>query len=287
MNLSYRTPTAATATEVAPALLAAVFQAAGGDASASGQNVHWNIVLHHFVTLTGLSMDAFGVDTRGYPRLKTAISGAWGALKKNGMAAPSPRRTYCLTPLGTAMAMGGTAPTPTVAPTPDPVSEPAAPTTPSVVIVEPKGEVGVSWEGPMGTATPTHESYENDAYFRRLASEKTRCFGKWSARAAACKGCPLASLCQGAQVSLMSEIGSGLDVEFARMEEAAATPAVPEPTPEPVVEEARTLPEGAKVMPVAFETVCSHCNQVIPEGDEAAHISGRGAFHMACAYELS
>ena len=106
MNLSYRTPTAATASEVAPALLKAVFQAAGADASATGQNVHWNSVLRHFTSLTGLDVDAFGVDTRGYPRLKTAISGAWGALKKHGLAAPSPRRTYCLTPLGTAMAMG-------------------------------------------------------------------------------------------------------------------------------------------------------------------------------------
>ena len=286
MNYSFRIPTAATASEVAPALLHAVYAAAGGDPAAAGQNVHWNSVLHHFVQLTGLSMDSFGKDKRGYPRLKTAISGAWGAIKKEGLATPSPRRTYCLTPIGATIAMSGATPSPapssevveeaTPAPTPEP--------TPTIVVIEPKGEVGVSWAGPSGTANATHTAYETDAYFRSLAAEKTRCFGKWSARASACKGCPLASLCKGAQTTMMAEIASKMDAEFAKGLAVTSTPA---PTPE-VVEAAPapSLPDGAKVMPVAFETVCSHCGKVCPEGVDAVHLPGKGVYHTECAASI-
>ena len=283
MNYSFKIPTSATATEVAPALLAAVFQAAGGDTFAVNKNVHWNTVLHHFITLTGLSMDAFGVDNRGYPRLKTAISGAWGHAKKAGLAKPSPRRTYCLSAMGVQMAMGSghpDTPTPTPEPTPTPAPEPAAPVA-KVVVVEPKGEVGVSWAGPSGSPNATHTAYETDAYFRSLAAEKTRCFGKWSPRATACKECPLAALCAKEQVSLMASFASTLDAEF---EAAVNTPVVEEAPP--VVEEEAvvepTLPEGAAVIPVAFETVCGHCGKICPEGSEAVHITGKGMFHIEC-----
>jgi hypothetical protein len=288
MNYSFKIPTAATASEVAPALLHAVYAAAGADETAAGKNIHWNTVLHHFVQLTGLDMDSFGVDGRGYPRLKTAISGAWGAAKKNGMASPSPRRTYCLTVKGMTTAAFGATPSPAPSPevveeaTPAPTPEP----TPTIVVIEPKGEVGVSWAGPSGKANPTHTAYESDAYFRSLAAEKTRCFGKWSVRASACKGCPLASLCKGSQATLMSEIGSKFDAMSAL---AAPLPTeVVEAAPEAVeVEEPTvTLPEGASVMPVAFETVCAHCGLVCPEGAEAVHIPGQGVFHTECVASI-
>jgi hypothetical protein len=289
MNYSFRIPTAATASEVAPALLHAVYAAAGSDPAAAGQNVHWNSVLHHFVQLTGLSMDSFGKDKRGYPRLKTAISGAWGAIKKEGLATPSPRRTYCLSPIGATMAMSGaTAPTPAPSTSEVVVEAPTPEPTTTVVVIEPKGDVGVSWVGPSGSANATHTAYETDAYFRSLAAEKTRCFGKWSARASACKGCPLASLCKGAQTTMMAEIASKMDAEFAKGLAVTSAPATtPATTPE-VVEAAPapSLPDGAKVMPVAFETVCSHCGKVCPEGVDAVHLPGKGVYHTECAASI-
>jgi len=286
--------TAATASQVLDPLMVAVFTASGKEMDPTphaGGTVHWNAVLSAFTTLTGLDMDSFGNDTRGYPRLKTAISGAWGNAKKNGWAAKSARRYYCLTPSGAKNAdmlcqnFGGVA----VGSTPEPATPPTpAEPTPiaKVVVVEPKGTVGVSWKGPSGTPAATHTIYDGDAYFRSLAAEKTRCFGKWSAKANACKECPLAALCHGAQTTRLAEIAHTLDVEWATKVATPPAPTVapvaaPEPTPTP------TLPEGAKVMPVAFETVCSSCGEVCPEGVEAVHIPGRGVFHNACAATLS
>ena len=82
----------------------------------------------------------------------------------------------------------------------------------------------------------------------------------------------------------MAAIASTLDTQW----EAKVN--VPTPTPSPVVEEEATpaepaLPEGATVMPVAFETVCTHCNNVCPENSEAVHYPGHGVFHVACIAE--
>ena len=277
------TITAATASEVLPALVASVYMAGN---QTPNSNVHWNSVLASFTTLTGLDMDAFGADKRGYPRLKTAISGAWGTAKNLGWATQSPRRTYCLSAMGGERAamlvsrFGGesaTAQNETVE-----TVVPEAATTPTVVVIEPKGTVGVSWVAPSGTPAETAPAYDNDSYFRGLVASQTRCFGKWSARASACAECPLAALCHGSQVSALSEIGSTLDTEWAAR---VAAPTPTEPTPIEPTEEAvaaPTLPEGAKVMPVAFETLCKGCGGVCEADSEGVHIPGTGVFHMGC-----
>jgi hypothetical protein len=278
--------TAATASQVLDPLMVAVFEASHKEPR--GATVHWNSVLSAFTTLTGLDMDSFGTDTRGYPRLKTAISGAWGNAKKNGWADKSARRYYCLTTEGVAkaVAISGLQPVSTTEPTTT-TPEPAAPAEPTpiakIVVVEPKGTVGVSWNNPSGTPTATHTTYDGDAYFRSLAAANTRCFGKWSAKANACKECPLAALCYGTQVTRIAEIAHTLDMEWEAKVAAPAVAPTPTATPVPTPTPTPTLPEGAKLMPVAFETVCTACGKVCPEGVEAVHIPGLGVFHSACA----
>ena len=281
--------TSATASQVIKPLMVAVFNAGGKPLDAS--NVHWNSVLSHFAILTGVDMESFGNDTRGYPRLKTAISGAWGNAKKQGWATKSPRRTYCLSEDGIKQAIliaaaasivveqANPAPTATVV-------EPEPTFIAKVVVVEPKGTVGVSWNNPSGTPSATHNTYDGDAYFRSLAASNTRCFGKWSSKANACKECPLATLCYGTQIAQLAEIAHALNVEWEEKVAAPTAAPTPVPTPVPTQPPTPTLPEGAKLMPVAFETVCTSCGKVCPEGVEAVHIPGLGVFHSTCATTL-
>jgi hypothetical protein len=273
-------------------LMVAVYNASG--LTPTG-NVHWNGVVAEFESLTGTTMDSFGNDTRGYPRLKGAITRAWIAAKKKGWAQPSPKRSYCLSEAGVAHAMevaskGGATEVVYEAPpaveTPTPVAV-VVPTAPVVVVVEPKGTVGVSWASPSGTPSALPAAY-SDSYFAELAANQTRCFGAWSAKASPCKACPLAVLCHKSQVGAMSRIAKGFDEAFAT---ATATPApvVVEAAPEvaPEVAATPTLPKGAKLMPVAFETICNACGEVCEEGVEAVHLAGQGIFHIACAQSMA
>ena len=281
---------AATTSQVSLPLMMAVFNASG--AGSPTTNVHWNEVIAEFATLTGTTMDSFGNDKRGYPRLKTAISGAWGDIKKKGWAQPSPRRTYCLSPngvqhlqaieVGLPLAAGPvTVDTVTVE-----VPLPVAPVA-RVVLVEPKGTVGVSWASQSGTPSELPSAY-SDPYFAELAAGQTRCFGAWSAKATACKSCPLAVLCHKSQVGAMSRIAKGCDEAFAAAT-ATPPPVVVEAAPEvaPEVATAPTLPKGAKLMPVAFETICNACGEVCEEGVEAVHLAGQGIFHITCAQSMA
>lgn len=270
-------------------LMVAVYNASGLTPTS---NVHWNGVVAEFESLTGTTMSTFGNDTRGYPRLKGAITRAWIAAKKKGWAQPSPKRSYCLSEAGVAHARdfaskGAAAEVVYEAPPAVETPTPVVPTAPVVVVVEPKGTVGVSWASPSGTPSALPAAY-SDSYFAELAANQTRCFGAWSAKASACKACPLAVLCHKAQIGAMSRIAKVFNEAFAT---ATATPApvVVEAAPEvaaPSPAETAALPEGAKLMPVAFETICNACGEVCEEGVEAVHISGQGIFHTACAQSM-
>jgi hypothetical protein len=54
------------------------------------------------------------------------------------------------------------------------------------------------------------DAYHPDAYIRSVAVAQTPCFGGWSAQAATCKGCPLASSCRNMVAARASMIAARL-----------------------------------------------------------------------------
>ena len=283
-----------TAGGIRDALMAAVHLASEGKGA-----VHWNAVLESFTALTGQDMDAFGTDTRGYPRLKTAISGAWGTVKSAGYALSSPRRTYHLSTTGSERAVqilnsaGIDSEVGIESPEIQAAHEAlvgvlhAAVETAPIEVVEPEGRVGKTWTGPTGTPVADHEVY-SDPYFRSLAVENTKCFGSWSPRASVCASCPLATLCASSMVAAMSAAGAALDAEW-DAKVANGTPvadATPDPTPTtdatPATADMSAFPSDAKELEVAFESSCGKCNGTIAEGETAIHVPGTGIFHPTC-----
>jgi hypothetical protein len=271
--------------------MAAVYTAGGTDA------VHWDAVLSAFTTLTGQDMDAFGADTRGYPRLKTAISGAWGTVKQAGYAVTSPRRTYHLSTTGAERAMQILSQhgidsevgveTPEIQAAHEAlvgVLHAALAATP-IEVIEPEGRIGKTWTGPSGSPAADHEVY-SDPYFRTLAVEKAKCFGSWSARASVCATCPLASLCAGSMIAAMSAVGAALDAEWDVKVAGTATPPVAvDASASSKVDakvDAKVFGAEAKELTVAFESSCGKCNGTVAEGETAIHVPGTGIFHPTC-----
>jgi hypothetical protein len=282
-----------TAGGIRDALMASVYIASEGKGAA-----HWTAVLSAFTSLTGQDMDAFGKDTRGYPRLKTAISGAWGTVKSAGYALSSPRRTYHLSTTGAERALqilsqhGIDSEVGVESPEIRAAHEAlvgvlhAAVEAAPIEVIEPEGRVGVTWTGPSGTPAANHEIY-SDPYFRTLAVEKAKCFGSWSSRASVCAACPLATLCANSMVAAMSAAGAALDAEWETKVANNGTPVVeaqPAPTDAAPATSADlgAFPKDARELEVAFESSCGKCNGIIAEGQTAIHVPGTGIFHPTC-----
>jgi hypothetical protein len=269
------TPNKASASDFLPSVIVAV-----ATASASTKDpVHWNTVLPAWKSLTGLDESSFGDDKRGYPRVLTAISTAWSSAKKKGFAAPSPRRTYALTDKGLEYARSNG-----LIPAKPPVED--EPSSGDIVETAP-AEIDASippvTDGPLAgvrfdpaskfTAEHGDPVYE-DAYFRGLAIDATRCFGRFSPRASTCKTCPLAKWCASAVVANMASVVASLEAPV-------------ETTPEPVEETPAeaTAPIVGNACTIEFEAPCEKCGEIIAEGSPAIHVPGKGVYHTHCASE--
>ena len=142
-------------------------------------------------------------------------------------------------------------------------------------------KAGLSW---TPTSVEVDEDllgyYAEDVGLRRLAANATRCFGSFSARASACRSCPLAPFCATARTAKLGEIAARLDAETEATLKAALEPEVTEAEE---VAPTETADEGAPgVMVLPFEGVCSGCQGVMPEGSEGVYVEGAGVHHVAC-----
>lgn len=161
-----------------------------------------------------------------------------------------------------------------------------------------------------------------DAYFLQLQMAATPCFGNWSPKSDACKGCSLASRCYSGMLAKLAELADGLPlVEEPKQTipwstPATATPAVPTEgaSSKPVVSPAMaaldpsvfttsTAKEAAKVadqlptdstpptafkagyveMEVVAEAKCIRCQGAIAKGEKAAYTRKTGFAHIGCA----
>ena len=276
------TPTKASASDFFPSVICAVAIASGRTVDA----VHWDALLPAWKSLTGLDESSFGKDKRGYPRVLTAISTAWSSAKKKGLAATSPRRTYVLTDKGLAHAAviwsNGFRSSVEVTPESGDIVE-VGPVEP------PAGEESVEVDSPVTDRPPAGVRFDpaskftaehgaatyGDTYFRSLAIDSTRCFGRFSPRASTCKTCPLAKWCASAVVANMAIVAASLEAPI------EVTPDPVEETPAP----AAGPPVVGAACTIEFESPCEGCGEIITEGSAAIHVPRKGVYHAHCASE--
>lgn len=234
-----------------------------------------------------------------YPKAHRAITLAALKLKEQGEII-SPRRGYYQLVGESAVADGPL--TPAVVENAPPTPAVVAPTpTPAPLPVETPA-VGLTVVPPSTVAPVT--SYDQDPGLARIAINQTRCYGWWSERSASCKSCPLATLCQQAQMVTVAETAALLDAEVEEaLRQEAERAALPEDS-ESVGEVSSTVPEGdvvgedvssddstppvlregaTEMEAVPFEIYCTGCNSTIKAGSPAVHVPGEGAFHPECA----
>ena len=225
--------------------------------------------------------DSWGMmPTKGYPLGKRAVTLAATKLRDEGVIETPKRGYYKLTDNGSS-----TTEIPDVEPT-VPTETPETPETTPVAVVNVDG---VAWVPPSLAPNERAAPYMGDMALRKMAINRSRCFGAWSDRSSACNGCPLAHLCAEASVVDLAEVAADLDrqteAEIAEIAKAAkAAKAAPVPPEAPKAEVAGDWP----VIPAPFEVLCSSCGEPIKAGEDAAHIpqgSGRpgGIYHPVCA----
>jgi hypothetical protein len=152
----------------------------------------------------------------------------------------------------------------------------------------------------ISNAQPRHP-YSDDPYIVSLAVKESVCFGAWSKRSDACKGCPIARECL-IQVGVRkAEIAAELEAEEAAAVERAAAKARADAKKDESVselinsfEEDDDAPRGqnGKFKPApgqdfatakaSRESVCLHCGQKIHKGDEVKWCNDEGIFHIEC-----
>jgi hypothetical protein len=280
-----------------------------------GEEVRFRDVLSDIEALTDFpGWDTWGTKMkRGKPYFAghRAITLTAGRLKKDGMIT-SPRRGYYALTEGVAAESPVVEETP-IAPTPEvEITAPEIPETPETPETVLRIEITVKDDGVCylpPTGAVTHESYATEADLRRVAIDSTRCFGLWSSRSAQCRECPLAGLCQATSMSALATVAAELDAEFVA-EVAKAEVAKAEAEATLASERARLLTAlsgvaasdtttdtttdttavvSYKTVTVPFACVCSAegCSGTVEANTSAAHVEGRGVFHIECADALT
>jgi hypothetical protein len=164
--------------------------------------------------------------------------------------------------------------------------------TPTEVTVQ--SAEGTSWV--PNRVTPANEGYYGeDMGLRRIAIGESGCYGNWSPKADACGSCPMAGFCSVASMAGIADIAEALNRETEKAIAEALKPPVTTPTPVPTAptpepetpsENLGDLPEGAHVIEVPFEGICTQCGSGIPEGSMGVHVPGKGMLHPDCARKV-
>lgn len=147
--------------------------------------------------------------------------------------------------------------------------------------------------------------YSDDPYIRSLAIERVTCFGAFSQRSDACRGCPVQTDCLAAVSARKAEIAARLDAEGAaavaraqaRQEardakDASVDELIAKVSGDPAKakqarggKKGKYIPRSDQETAPAFaqrEAVCIQCDEVIPKDAACTWVQDEGIFHNDC-----
>lgn len=283
--------------EVKPALMQAIHSITTAHASSFAMR---DEVKTATFAILGIDPDSLGVVTKGAKAgTKIAdklLSASFSELKKEGLTDSPLRNRYALTDAGLGWCAGqnfatniATVQAPLTASAPEaPVEAEKAPVEAPVVNLEFDGSGTFSPVAAPAKPAPikvkpapvvvsrTEQNF--DSYIKGLMAQSSPCYGvSPSSRAKTCKSCPLLASCQRERNTRLIELAASLESQAARLE------VVDLAAPEPEVETAPELPEGAIELKIDVDGMpCEYCSKEIPVGEKAVILKGKGMFHHHC-----
>ena len=276
--------------EVKPALMQAIHSITTAHASSFAMR---DEVKTATFAILGIDPDSLGVVTKGAKAgTKIAdklLSASFSELKKEGLTDSPLRNRYALTTAGEGWCAGqnfatniATVQAPLTASTPEqaekaPVEVEKAPVAvaPAPVTIPTKPTPIKVKPAPV-VVSRTEQTF--DSYIKGLMAQSSPCYGvSPSSRAKTCKSCPLLASCQRERNTRLIELAASLESQAARLE------VVDLAAPEPEVETAPELPEGAIELKIDVDGMpCEYCSKEIPVGEKAVILKGKGMFHHHC-----